>query len=353
MKPVELQAPNALAETLLALPKVELHRHLEGALRLSTLVDIARQHRFEMPEYELETLRPFVQMMPDETRDWKHFFGKFATLRQFYLSPDIVHRITYEAVEDAARDNIKYLELRFTPRTLGKIIKAKPAKVIEWVCAAAAEAEADFDIAARLIVSVNRHETPALGNDVLKAVLKRADARIVGFDLAGVEEGYSATLFAPLFHKAKAAGLGITVHAGEWEGAQSVWDAISSLGADRIGHGIRALEDPGVVNVLAEREITLEVCPTSNYFTGVVAALPLHPLPRLIASGVRTTLNTDDPLIFNLTLTGELLAVVTHLGLEVDELKRAMLRAAEAAFLPADERAALVERFRMLLAIPA
>lgn len=350
---MEDQGTQALYDELFALPKIELHRHLEGSMRLSTLVEIAKYYNFVMPEYELETLRPFVQMMPEETRDWKHFFAKFVTLRQFYLSPEIVHRITVECIEDAARDNIKYMELRFTPRTLGKLIKVGPDTVLDWVCAAVDEAVANNDIDVKLIVSINRHESPELGEEVLDTAIARQSDGVVGLDLAGVEEGYAAHLFTPIFQKAKDAGLGITVHAGEWEGSQSVWDAISNLNADRVGHGIRAIEDPGIVQILAERGITLECCPTSNYFTGVVDALAKHPLPSLMEKGVLTTLNTDDPLIFNLTLTDELVAAVIHLGLDVDEIKRAMLRAAEAAFLPDEARQALVERFKMLLAIPA
>lgn len=341
-----------LLETLRALPKIELHRHLEGAMRLETLVDIARTHAFEMPEYDPEMLRPFVQMMPGETRDWQHFFAKFATLRQFYLSPDIIKRITREAVIDAAADNIKYLELRFTPRTLGKIIKANPHDVIGWVCGAANEAASNLDIQVRLIVSINRHESPELGREVLQAALGHCERGVVGLDLAGVEEGFSAQLFTPIFREATDAGLGITVHAGEWEGAQSVWDAVGNLGAMRVGHGIRALEDPGIVSVLAERKIPLEVCPTSNYYTGVVEALEQHPLTRLIEQGVFTTINTDDPLIFNVTLTQELMVAVRQLGLSLDEIKRSMVRAAEVAFLSESERRALVERLRTLLGVP-
>lgn len=341
-----------LRETLHALPKIELHRHLEGAMRLETLVEIARSHAFEMPEYEAETLRPFVQMMPEEQRDWQHFFAKFATLRQFYLSPDIIRRITREAVIDAAADNIVYMELRFTPRTLGKIIRAEPHDVIGWVCEAAQQAAADHAIQVRLIVSINRHESPELGQEVLTAALAHRDQGVVGLDLAGVEEGFSAQLFTPLFQQAREAGLGLTVHAGEWEGARSVWDAVLHLGAMRIGHGIRALEDPKTVQVLAERGIVLEVCPTSNYYTGVVDALDQHPLPTLNARGLLTTVNTDDPLIFDLTLTQELAVAVARLGLTLAEVKQAMLRAAEAAFLPDETRRPLVERLRSQLGIP-
>lgn len=328
------------------MPKVELHRHLEGSVRLETLIDIARQHAFEMPDYDIETLRPFVQMMPDEPRDWQHFLAKFVTLRQYFRSPESIDRITREAVADAAQDNVRYMELRFTPKALSTVTKAPPREVIEWVCHAAQESAAEHDIDVRLIVSMNRHESIAFGEQVLDAVLACQASGIVGVDLAGQESGFPATLFRPLFLRAKAAGLHVTIHAGEWQGAESVWDAVGNLVADRVGHGIRALEDMGIVNVLVERGIVLEVCPTSNCDTGVVRALEHHPLPLLTYSGVQTTINTDDPLISNVTLTDELYHAMDAMRLPLAEVKAAVLRAADAAFLPHDQRAALAARLR-------
>lgn len=334
-----------LLQTVKALPKIELHRHLEGAVRLETLIDIARDHAFEMPEYEVETLRPFVQMMPDEKRDWKHFLAKFATLRQFYRSPEIIRRITREAVIDAALDNIKYMELRFTPRALSTVIKATPYEVIGWVCESASEAAKEYDIEVRLIASMNRHESLDFGEQVLQAAADHCDKGVVAIDLAGQEEGHPASTFRALFREAKAAGLGVTIHAGEWDGAMSVWDAIGNVGADRVGHGIRALEDPGILAVLAERGVVLEVCPTSNVDSGAVNSLKNHPLPRLIDDGVITTINTDDPLVSNITLSDELARSITYMSLSLDDIKQSILRAAEAAFLPDAERAQMVAKF--------
>lgn len=344
---VDEQLDAQLVETIRGLPKVELHRHLEGSVRLSTLVEIARDYAFEMPEYDPEQLRPFVQMMPGQPRDAQHFLAKFATLRQFYRSPEIIYRITQEAIIDAAHDNIRYMELRFTPRALGTIIKATPHDVIGWVCEATRDTVAEYDIDVRLLASMNRHESLEFGAQVLSAAIDHAGQGIVGVDLAGREEGYPASPFAPLFHRAKAAGLGVTIHAGEWEGAHSVWDAVGNLFADRIGHGIRALEDPGMINVLAQRGIALEVCPSSNYDSGVVESLALHPLPVLSAVGVNATINTDDPLICNITLSEEIARMIAYTRFTLEDAKDAILRAAQAAFLPAHERAELVSRLKV------
>lgn len=335
-----------LYETVHKLPKIELHRHLEGAVRLDTLLDIAQQHAFEMPEYELDTLRPFVQMMPGEQRDSVHFLAKFSTLRQFYRSPEVIHRITREAIEDAAADNIKYMELRFTPRALSTIIRATPTKVITWVCEAAKEATRYLDIDVRLIASMNRHESIDFGEQVLKAALANQHLGVVAIDLAGQESGYPASLFRDIFLEAKQSGMGVTVHAGEWEGPDSVWDAVGNLEADRIGHGIRVMEDEGMVNILADRGITLEVCPTSNVDTGVVNSLEEHPIKAMIENDILATINTDDPLISDITLTEEMARSIAYIGLTMDEVKCSIIRSAEAAFLPDDEKAALVKRLR-------
>lgn len=337
---------NELYETIRAMPKVELHRHLEGAIRVETLVDIAREHDFEMPEYTVEMLRPFVQMMPEEPRTMKNFLAKFTVLRQFLLSPEIIRRVTREAVIDAANDNVKYFELRFTPNALCNIIDWSAQDAVACVCETAAETADEYDIQVKLIVSMNRHESLEIGEAATAAAIAHRHMGIVGLDLGGNEVGHSAHVFRNVFNQARRAGLRVTLHAGEWQGAESVWDAIGNVGVDRVGHGIRVLEDEGVVNILVERGIVLEVCPTSNVDTGVVPHLKSHPLPALLERGVKATINTDDPLMFNLTLTEELYRSVDQMGLTLDDLKRQTILAAESAFLPDSERESLVDQFQ-------
>lgn len=340
----------AVSPEIRALPKIELHRHLEGSVRLETLVDIAQQHGIEMPEYRPDVLRPFVQMMPDEPRTSRNFLAKFGVLRQFFLSPGIITRITREVIADAAADSIKYMELRFTPLALCQVSRCSHEEVLTLVCESARTAAQEHQIDVRIIVSINRHEGVEHGEDVLKAVLRHRELGIiVGFDLAGQEADYAATPFRDIFRRAKEAGLGITLHAGEWAGAESVWDAIGNLGAERIGHGIRALEDLGVVSVLAERQIVLEVCPTSNVDSGVVPNLASHPLALLAESGVQVTLNTDDPSVCGITLSDEMDRAMRYLSFTLEDIKRQTLVAANAAFLAPAERAALVTRFEGLL----
>lgn len=318
-------------------------------MRLSTLVEIARDFGFEMPEYEEETLRPFVQMMPYEPRTWQNFLGKFRTLRQFYLSPNIIRRIAAEAVIDAATDNIKYMELRFTPKALSNITKASYHDTIRWVCETATDTARDYDIDVRFIISMNRHEDVEIGAQVIEAAIDYMNIGVVGIDLAGIELDYPIYPFVDVLKRGRDAGLYITLHAGEWDGAHSIWDAISFAGAHRIGHGIRAIEDAGVIEVLREHAIPLEVCPTSNVDSGVVADYSSHQLPLLWDAGVKVTLNTDDPLVSGITLTDELVRVVEKLPFSIDDVKRMMINAAEAAFLPDNERRRLIRRFQQAL----
>jgi len=317
-------------------------------MRLDTLLDIAQEYGIEMPEYEVETLRPFVQVMPDEPHSMQHFLGKFAMLRQFYRSPDIIERITREIVEDAAQDNVRYMELRFTPKALCNISHCSVQEVTEIVCQTAQSAAENLDITVRLIASMNRHESVKFGERVVRCAIDHMSDGIVGVDLAGNEE-MSALPFRDIFHEASDAGLGVTIHAGEWAGPSSIWDAVAMLKADRIGHGVRALEDSAITNILVEREIVLEVCPSSNVLSGIVPALTEHPLPDLMKRQLQITLNTDDPIICNINLTDEMYNAVQHMNLSIDDVKQSIIRSAKASFLPPSERDALVRQFQAWL----
>lgn len=334
-----------LLKTVRAMPKIDLHRHLEGSLRLETLLQVAQEYNFDLAEYSLEKLRPHVQVMPDEPRSSRQFLNKFYVLRRFYQSPSIIRRVVRECIADAAADNVRYLELRFTPRALTSVIECTTEEVVSMVCETVDEASIAFDIQVRLILSMNRNESVEIGESVLKAALTFRDRGVVAIDLAGNEGEYSAEPFSDIFARARAAGLGITVHAGEWAGANSVRDAMSLLGAQRIGHGVRAIESEIMLDSLIEQGVTLEVCPTSNIQSGVFADMSAHPLSELYQRGVKITINTDDPNISGITLSDEIVAVITHMRLTLEDVKACTLNAAHAAFLPAEDKALLKARF--------
>jgi adenosine deaminase len=323
------------------LPKVELHRHLEGSLRVPTMMEIVRAHKLDVKNTGY--LRPLVQVDHKEPYTFENFLSKFGTLRLFYKSPDIIKRLTREAVEDAALDNIRYLELRFTPVALSRAEGFPMAQVVDWVIESVKEASAQYGVFTRLISSINRHESLAQAKKVLEVSLQRRDQGIVGIDLAGNEAQYSAEPFLELFKIARERGLRITIHAGEWGGAENVRQAIVDFGAERIGHGIRVLEDPETVALARERGTIFEVCVTSNHHSGAVDRLGGHPIKKMLDAGLNVTINTDDPSISKIDLSNEYQTVV-KLGISLEQLKERITAAAEAAFLPRDMRLRLVAR---------
>ena len=326
-----------------ALPKVELHRHLEGTLRLDTLLDIARQHGITIPA-DILRLSTLVQMQEEEKYTFQNFLSKFNTLRLFYRSPDVIRRITREAIEDAAKDNVKYMELRFTPVALSRAERFPLHDVIDWVITSAKDAAEEFGITVRLIASVNRHESHELAEQVAWLAAEQKDRGLIAMDLAGNEAEFKSEPFYSVFKEARQAGLHMTIHAGEWGPAANVKEAIEVLGAERIGHGVRVLEDDHVVALAKERGTAFEVCVTSNYQTGVVPALEAHPLGAMIKAGLNVTINTDDPSISRITLSQEYHTVCESLGLSIGTLKERIVAAARAAFLSNDERDQLVKQ---------
>ncbi len=332
-----------LRRILQRLPKVDLHRHLEGSLRLETLAEIAREHGIDLPSYEIEHLRPYVQITNDPP-NFQRFLEKFRLLRRFYTTREAVERVAYEAIVDAAEDNVRYLELRFNPAALSQAGGFGFDKVADWVIEAADRAAADTHIVVRLLCTIVRHEPIELAERTIEVALARRDRGIVGVDLAGDEVRFSALPFRDVLRRAADGGLGITIHAGEAAGADNVREAIELLGANRIGHGIRSIENSDVVKVLRDRHVTLEVCPTSNLQTGVMQKFGHHPLRDLYLLGVPVTINTDDPSISDTTLTDEYLVAIMGMGVTLRNIREFNWLAVQAAFLPADERTILGQR---------
>jgi len=333
----------ASLNTYRALPKVELHRHLEGSLRLDTMVDIARQHGITIPADVLR-LSTLVQIQEEDKFTFQNFLSKFNTLRLFYRSPDAIHRITHEAVEDAAKDNVRYMELRFTPVALSRAERFPLHDVIDWVLTSAREAASKHGVTVRLIASVNRHESIDLAEQVAWLAAEHVHDGMVALDLAGNEAEFPSEPFYGIFKEARQAGLHVTIHAGEWGPAMHVEEAIEHIGAERIGHGVRVLEDSHVVALARERGTAFEVCVTSNYQSGVVQSLETHPLMSMLEAGLNVTINTDDPSISRITLSHEYYTACRDLQMSQSMLKERIVAAAQAGFLPGDQKEKLVEQ---------
>lgn len=333
----------ASLNTYRALPKVELHRHLEGSLRLDTMLDVARQHGITIPADVLR-LSTLVQVQEEDKYTFQNFLAKFNTLRLFYRSPDVIHRITREAIEDAAKDNVKYIELRFTPVALSRAERFPLHDVVDWVMASAKDAAKKHNVTVRLIASVNRHESAELAEQVAWLAADHMKDGLIALDLAGNEADFPSQPFYGIFKEAKQAGLHVTIHAGEWGPAYNVREAIEEIGAERIGHGVRVLEDEAIVALARERQTAFEVCITSNYQSGVFETLHTHPLVQMLESGLNVTINTDDPSISRITLSHEYYTACEDLKMPQSTLKRRIVAAAQASFMGETEKGKLVKQ---------
>ena len=290
-------------------------------------------------------------MQDQDPMTFTNFLEKFKTLRLFYKSPDVIHRVSAEAVEDAAKDNVRYLELRFTPVALSRAEGFPLHDVMDWVITSSQEAAKKHKIKVSLIASVNRHESPDLAEQVAWLAVDHMKHGLMGLDLAGNEAEFPSSPFYGIFKEARESGLHVTIHAGEWGPASNVQEAIENLGAERIGHGVRVLEDDSVVSLAKERGTTFEVCVTSNFQSGVANALEVHPLAKMMEKGLKVTINTDDPSISRITLANEYQIACDKLNVKLDDLKKSVLLAAQSAFLSDEEKEKLTNLLKKELKI--
>jgi adenosine deaminase len=312
-------------------PKIELHRHLPGAIRFETWWDIVTTNRIRLPTGDPEELRRLMTVTGQ--LGLKEFLNCFHTIDLCFVDAGALERLTYEAIADAARENIIYLELRFGPTRMARRAHISTPEVLDAVIAGRRRAERDFGMDVGLIAGLSREmgvETCAAEAEVIAGY---AGQGIDGMDLLGNEADFPADWFAPVFEPiARRGRLGITVHAGEGAGPESVVAAILRLGAVRIGHGIRAQEDPAVLELIRERGVILEMCPTSNFHTGAITDLSHHPLPRFMRSGIKVTINTDDPQVSGIDLAHEYRVAASVLGLSKEEILRTLDDAVDGAF---------------------
>ncbi|MBN1484640.1 MAG: adenosine deaminase [Chloroflexia bacterium] len=325
------------------LPLVDLHRHLDGNVRLSTILDIAHQHALPLPAHTVEELRPHIEVQ-EPIPSLPAFFKRFALLQQTFVDYATVYRVTRENLEDALVEGLDYLELRFSPLFMAAAHGLDPIEIGRAACQALAEA-ADLPIRAKLIVIMSRQFGPEECQQELETALSLAGRGVVAVDLAGDEAGYPGQLFEQHFARARAAGLHTIAHAGEVVGPESVRQAVLGLGAERLGHAVRAAEDPALLDLLAERGIVVESCLTSNLQTLTVPTLADHPLPLFLQRGIRVTLNTDDPVISGIDLPHEY-RLLQQLELSPQQVRQVRLNGLEAAFIDPAEKRLLLERAR-------
>lgn len=325
-------------------PKVDLHRHLEGALRPQTVLDLFRKNRGRYLNTPVETLLPHIQAT-DRDRSLFDFLAKFDFFMPCLKTEEDLVWVTTEAVEDADGDNILYLELRFCPHFIADYTGLSPRAATEAVVAGKEIAEERFRTRVELIIIIPQYGGERIGEEAVDLALGYRNRGTRGVDIAGDIRQIGLDPYARVCQRAAAEGLGVTIHAGEIAPAETVRTAVMELHASRIGHGIRSIDDETVLALLREREVLLEVCLTSNLQTRAVASLAEHPIRRLIEAGVRVSVNTDDPGISAISLSDEYEILSNEMGFRRSLFQTLNLDALDAAFTTQERRAALRSLF--------
>jgi len=334
-------------ERLRQLPKAELHCHLDGSLRPETLVALARETGVELPRGDAESLRTY--MIVHDARHLEDYLERFAVTLSVMQRAEALERIAFELAEDAHHDGAWYLEVRFAP-VLNMREGLQAHEVVEAVMKGLARAERQRGIVGRVIVTALRNQSPHVSMELARLAVAMKGKGVVGFDLAGGEQGYPASRHASAFEYARSNDLACTCHAGEGFGSKSIREAVHACGVHRIGHGTRLFEDPSLMDYVNDRRIPVEVCITSNVQTRVAESYETHPVRRYFDAGLNVVLNTDNRLMSGTTLTDEYVVASSRLGFSFDELARMALNGFESAFLPWPERSRLLERAKARIA---
>ena len=322
------------------MPKVELHVHLEGSVRPETLLKLARRHQVTLPADDIDGLRKWYTF-----RDFNHFIEIYMTISTCLRSADDIELIAREFLLGQAEQNIQYSEVTFTPFNQYDNNGLGFHEQMDAVNRARAWAEKELGALMGIIVDIPRLVSPKSGTMIADWAIERFGDGLIALGLGGPEVDHPPEKFQAAFDKVRAAGLPCILHAGETVGPPSIWSAIRVAETKRIGHGVRAIEDPELVAYLRETQIPLEVCPSSNICLKVYPSLEEHSLPELLALGLYVTINSDDPPMFNTTLTNEYLLLHKTFGWDEATIQRLVLNAVDVTLLPQSERLAMRHSF--------
>jgi len=352
---------NLLKSTIARLPKVDIHRHLEGAIKPETILRVAEKYGIELPADTVEGLKPFV-CVTDKDKTLGDFLQKFRVLDKVFVNTDAVKEISKQCVLDAHGENVKAMELRFSPQSMAKAGNLSLNQVMDAIIEGVREGESETGMVVGLTTVISRNrglEKGQMIEDLTEEyvkkglisnrevemdsadILNRGFARVTSIDLACDEANFPAGPYAAVFNESRQEGIHRTLHAGEARGAESVRTAIEDCHAERIGHGIRSFEDPALVRTLVEKGIPLEMCPTSNVQTGAIDSIKNHPLKKFYDMGGRATINTDDPGVCDTDLNTEYMKAIKDIGCSLEDVENMVLYAVDAIFLPPPIKMAL------------
>jgi adenosine deaminase len=331
--------PIPTREILRRLPKAELHCHLDGSVRPETMLDLARQYGRPMPAPDADALREYMTV--SDARNLEDYLERFAITLSVMQTGESLDRISYELAEDAVKDGVRYIEVRYAP-VLNVREGLSLEEAVEAPLRGLARAEAEHGITGRLIICAIRNMAPSVSQELAELAVAYRHRGVVGFDLAGGEAGNPAKAHARAFEYARMHDLACTCHAGEGDGAESVREAVHVCGAHRLGHATRLIEDASLTDYCNDRRITLEICLTSNIQTHAAASYAAHPFREYYDRGLNVVLNTDNRLMSGVTLTDEYVHAAESLAFTFDELSQVAINGFESCFLPYEERQKLV-----------
>lgn len=323
------------------MPKVELHVHLEGSVRPETFLTLAKRHKISLPAEDVEGLRTWYTF-----RDFSHFVEIYMAISSCLRSAEDIELIAREFLAGQAEQNIVYSEVTFTPYNQFFNCGLGFREQLEAVNRARTWGEKELGVRMGIIIDIPREHPTEAGTRVADWVIQGYGDGIIAMGLGGPEQGNPPSKFRRAFERVREAGIPCILHAGETDGPLSIWNAIEVADTRRIGHGVRAIEDPRLMDHLRQTQLALEVCPTSNICLGVYPSLSVHSLPKLMEYGLRITINSDDPPMFNTTLTNEYLACSKAFGWGLETVERLALNAVDVALLQPPERRELTMRFQ-------
>ena len=322
------------------LPKSDLHCHLDGSLRVETIIDLAEKQGVTLPSKNPDTLKNAVSVS-DNNQSLEEYIDKFDITLSVLQTPDALERTAFELAKDAAEENIRYLELRYSP-VLHTKHGMRETETIDAVLRGLRRAESEFNIRTGVIVCGIRSISPEISLQLAELAVAYKGKGVLGFDLAGAEENYPAKHHREAFYLILNNNINTTLHAGEAFGPESIHQALHYCNAHRIGHGTRLKEDGDLLNYVTDHRIPMEVCLTSNVQTKSVASFKRHPVRFYYDYDVRVTLNTDNRLISNTTLTKEYELAHSYYGFTIEDFKEIIINGFKSAFLPYRERKIMI-----------
>ncbi len=328
-----------LTEFAQRMPKVELHVHLEGSILPGTLLKLAQRNHIPLSARDEDGLGELYRY-----RDFNHFLDSYMTITRCLHTAEDYQLISYEYGRECARQNVRYAEVTFTILTNKRLTGLPWTEIVQGLNAGREQARLEFGVRWQWVFDIVRN-FPDTQAQVLDIALAARDMGVVALGLGGMEDGYPPELFVDTFERAAKNNLHRTPHAGEISGPQSVWSALKSLKAERIGHGVRSIEDPALVEYLRVNSIPLEVCPTSNIRLKVYQDYAHHPLRKLWDEGILVTIGSDDPPMFGTDLNHEYQVLVEEFGFDQAELERISLNGIQASFISPEEKQQLTREF--------